>query len=72
MLFDPWVMHHPDAGITDHLFNSPSNGGLGVDPETFFDRNFNSQTLDYYPHQETGSAGASTSRTTTARGEGLD
>jgi len=52
-LFDPWEMHHPDAGVTDHVFNPPANGGLGLDPETFFDQNFTPQTLDHYPHKET-------------------
>jgi hypothetical protein len=34
---DPWSMKYPDASVTDKLFGSPADGGLGVDAEAFFD-----------------------------------
>ncbi|MGH2994500.1 MAG: hypothetical protein ACRDL1_13340, partial [Solirubrobacterales bacterium] len=49
----PWQMEHPEATVTDPLFNPVTKGGLGVDPETFFDRNFVPKTLDHYPEQDT-------------------
>ena len=46
-------MHLPDAAVTDPLFKPQSQGGLGVDPERFFDRSFNFSTLDHYPYRDT-------------------
>ena len=42
---DPGVMVFPAASVTKRLFDpvnqlKPADGGLGVDPETFFDRSF--------------------------------
>jgi len=47
--FDPWVMHFPEASITDKLFEPVGEGGLGLDPETFFDRQFKAKPFDQYP-----------------------
>jgi hypothetical protein len=48
-LFDPWVMHFPEASITDKLFKPVGEGGFGLDPETFFDRRFKAKPFDRYP-----------------------
>lgn len=49
----PWEMHPPPASITDHLFKPASSGGLGLDPETFFDQNFTPKPLEHYPELDT-------------------
>jgi hypothetical protein len=50
--FDPYVMQYPGAKVTNELFSAPPDG-LGVDPETFFDTQFDGpgQTvpLEHYP-----------------------
>ncbi|HEX4753298.1 MAG TPA: hypothetical protein VH268_10385 [Solirubrobacterales bacterium] len=48
-VFDPWVMHFPEASITDKLFKPVGEGGFGLDPETFFDRQFKAKPFDEYP-----------------------
>jgi hypothetical protein len=48
---NPWVMHVPAARATDPLFK-PAPEGLGVYPETFFDRAFTPATLDHFPWQD--------------------
>jgi hypothetical protein len=37
---DPFRMHVPEATVTDRLFKSPADGGLGLFPETFYWRAF--------------------------------
>jgi hypothetical protein len=44
---DPRVMHLPDASVTDRLFKPPSEGGLGLHPESFYWRAFASRTLPF-------------------------
>jgi hypothetical protein len=44
-----WRMQFPDKSVTDELFNGAAQGGLGADPETFFDRYFNPVPLTEYP-----------------------
>jgi hypothetical protein len=50
--FQPWTMHYPSASITDKLFKPTSSGGLGLDPETFFDQNFTPKPLEHYPERD--------------------
>jgi hypothetical protein len=54
--FSPWAMQTPDASVTDKIFGAPP-GGLGLDPETFFERQFDrpeeTQALDHYPTKGT-------------------
>lgn len=51
---DRWVMHYPRAGVTDPIFKPVDQGGLGADPESFFDRYFPKvSTLDHYPERDT-------------------
>jgi len=51
--FDPYAMQVPEASVTNKIFGTHANGGLGLDPETFFDRQFDrsgeTKTLDHYP-----------------------
>jgi hypothetical protein len=52
--FNPWVMGYPDAKAIDPLFNPVSQGGLGIDAETFFDRSFPNRVTDlHYPERDT-------------------
>jgi hypothetical protein len=51
-IIHPWVMHYPEASVTDRLFKTGGDG-LGVDRETFFDRNFTPKPLDHYPERDT-------------------
>jgi hypothetical protein len=44
---DPRVMHLPDASVTDRLFKPPSEGGLGLHPESFYWRAFASRTFPF-------------------------
>ncbi len=48
----PWVMNYPKAAVTNRLFEAPP-AGLGVDKETFFERNFKPSSLDHYPERDT-------------------
>ncbi|HEY2160771.1 MAG TPA: hypothetical protein VGH24_05645 [Solirubrobacteraceae bacterium] len=41
-------MNVPDAAVTDALFK-PKPDGLGLNPETFFDRAFTDTSLRQYP-----------------------
>jgi hypothetical protein len=51
---DRWVMHYPQAGVTAPIFKPVDQGGLGADPESFFDRYFPKvSTLDHYPERDT-------------------
>jgi hypothetical protein len=51
---DRWVMHYPQAAVTDPIFKPVDQGGLGADPESFFDRYFPKvSTLDHYPERDT-------------------
>jgi hypothetical protein len=51
---DRWLMYHPTADVTDPIFKQVADGGLGADPESFFDRFFpNPATLDHYPERDT-------------------
>jgi hypothetical protein len=60
--FNGWQMHFPDATVTDRVFGSVDpggdlkKGGLGLDPEAFFDVNFPSKTLDNYPYRDTATS----------------
>jgi hypothetical protein len=49
--FKPGEMHYPQASVTNPLFKSTADGGLGLDPETFFDVNFSAKALDDYPEK---------------------
>jgi hypothetical protein len=51
-IIHPWVMHYPEASVTDRLFKTGGDG-LGLDPETFFDSNFTPKPLDHYPERDT-------------------
>jgi hypothetical protein len=49
-----WLMHYPSAGVTDPIFKPVDQGGLGANPESFFDRYFPKvSTLDHYPERDT-------------------
>jgi len=55
---DRWKMNYPTGpnglGITDIIFQPPSAGGLGADPESFYDRYWpQTSTLDHYPEDST-------------------
>jgi hypothetical protein len=52
-IISPWVMHYPAAPVTNPLFRSTADGGLGLDPETFFDVNFTPKSLNHYPERDT-------------------
>jgi hypothetical protein len=53
-LTDRWLMHYPKAEVTDPIFTSVEQGGLGADPESFYDRYFPQvSTLDHYPEGTT-------------------
>jgi hypothetical protein len=52
--FKPWQMNYPTGpkgeAITDVIFKPTSQGGLGADPESFYDRFWpETSTLDHYP-----------------------
>jgi hypothetical protein len=49
----PWVMHLPEAAVTNTLFKPVMDGGLGVDKEKFFDLHFKAKSLDHYPEKDT-------------------
>ena len=54
LITDRWLMHYPSADVTEPIFKSVGAGGLGADPESFFDRYFpNPATLDHYPERDT-------------------
>jgi hypothetical protein len=50
-LTSQWNMGYPDASITDKLFAPVAEGGLGLDPETFFEVNFRARSLENFPYQ---------------------
>jgi hypothetical protein len=55
LIGNDWVMHVPDASVTNPLFNT-GTGNLGVNQEEFFDRFFpeQSRTRDWhYPERDT-------------------
>jgi hypothetical protein len=53
-IFNPWLMHHPTADVTDPIFKPLDQGGLAADPESFFDHFFPKlSTLDHYPERDT-------------------
>lgn len=57
-LTDRWVMHYPSGPdnqpLTDVIFKPASDGGLGADPESFYDRFWpETSTLDHYPEEKT-------------------
>jgi hypothetical protein len=54
VITDRWLMHYPKAEVTDPIFKPVDHGGLGADPESFFDRYFpHMSTLDHYPEKDT-------------------
>jgi len=53
VITSPWVMHFPARAVTNKLFDRVGKGGLGVDPETFFDLNFQPKPLEHYPERDT-------------------
>jgi hypothetical protein len=53
-LFDHWLMHYPQAEVTDPIFKPLDQGGLGADRESFFDHFFPKiSKLDHYPERDT-------------------
>jgi hypothetical protein len=50
---DPWVMRFPGSATTNKLFGPTASGGYGLDPETFFDTQFDgpgqTQAFKKYP-----------------------
>jgi hypothetical protein len=54
VITDRWVMHYPKpAAVTDPIFKPLDQGGLGADPESFFDRYFRPRPLEHYPERDT-------------------